>query len=64
MTEIVDAEPSSKALEELDLKTLARIHNGGPDGAKKISTLFYWTKVRKQLQENTDVRRTTNSTSH
>lgn len=27
----------------------ARIHNGGPDGFKKDSTLAYWDKVRKEL---------------
>jgi hypothetical protein len=28
---------------------LARIHNGGPKGHKKDSTLKYWVKVRKVL---------------
>ena len=27
----------------------ARIHNGGPDGFKKDSTLAYWDKVREEL---------------
>lgn len=28
---------------------LARIHNGGPSGHKKSSTLKYWKKVKKEL---------------
>lgn len=30
-------------------EVLARIHNGGPDGMNKSSTLAYWRKVRKHL---------------
>ena len=30
-------------------EVLARIHNGGPDGMNKNSTLAYWRKVRKRL---------------
>ena len=30
-------------------EVLARIHNGGPDGYKKKSTLEYWKKVRSVL---------------
>jgi hypothetical protein len=30
-------------------ETVARIHNGGPSGAKKKSTIKYWQKVRKHL---------------
>lgn len=30
-------------------ETVARIHNGGPSGAKKKSTMKYWQKVRKHL---------------
>ena len=29
---------------------IARIHNGGPNGYKKESTLKYWKKVEKCLQ--------------
>lgn len=29
--------------------TLARIHNGGPKGASKISTLNYWERVEAQI---------------
>jgi len=28
---------------------IARIHNGGPNGYKKKSTVKYWVKVKKQL---------------
>lgn len=31
---------------------IARIHNGGPNGYKKVSTVKYWKKVEKTLQEN------------
>lgn len=37
------------ALESADLRTLARIHNGGPRGAHKPSTLTYWRRVRAAL---------------
>ena len=30
-------------------EVLARIHNGGPNGMSKDSTLAYWRKVRKHL---------------
>lgn len=30
-------------------ETVSRIHNGGPKGHKKSSTLDYWAKVRKNL---------------
>ena len=33
-----------------DFQTLARIHNGGPKGHKKKSTIPYWNKVQKVLQ--------------
>lgn len=38
-----------KALAAEDLETLARVHNGGPAGARKVSTMFYWHEVRKYL---------------
>ena len=31
-------------------EVLSRIHNGGPDGWKKKSTLKYWYKVKKRLK--------------
>lgn len=31
-------------------ETLARIHNGGPEGYKKSATLRYWHRVKKQLE--------------
>lgn len=27
----------------------ARIHNGGPNGWKKVATLKYWAKVKKEI---------------
>jgi hypothetical protein len=32
-----------------DGKTVAKIHNGGPQGHKKNATKGYWQRVRKQL---------------
>ena len=32
-------------------ETLARIHNGGPDGWRKPATLGYWRKVQKAMEE-------------
>lgn len=31
-------------------EVLARMHNGGPDGWKKASTLAYWYKVKKVME--------------
>lgn len=33
-----------------DDETVARIHNGGPKGHKRATTLDYWAKVRKFLR--------------
>ena len=30
-------------------ETLARIHNGGPDGWKKRATVHYWKRVKTEL---------------
>lgn len=38
-----------QALERLDYQTLARVHNGGPMGAKRSATLPYWRKVQAAL---------------
>lgn len=35
-----------------DAEVLARMHNGGPDGWRKPSTLGYWRKVRSALMVN------------
>ncbi|MBL8755319.1 MAG: hypothetical protein JNK15_18610 [Planctomycetes bacterium] len=32
-----------------DAETIARVHNGGPDGADKQATLGYWQRVRRHL---------------
>lgn len=37
------------ALRSGDRETLARVHNGGPQGARKKATLKYWTKVSGKL---------------
>lgn len=39
------------ALAALDYETLARVHNGGPRGSSKQSTLPYWRKVQERLQK-------------
>jgi hypothetical protein len=38
-----------RALKRLNFQVLARIHNGGPKGAKRKTTLAYWRRVRKKL---------------
>lgn len=38
------------ALNERECEIIARIHNGGPRGASKESTLPYWDKIREQLR--------------
>lgn len=40
---------AKQALKENDFEVLARIHNGGPAGAKKQATKKYWEKVKKFL---------------
>ena len=40
-----------RALERSDFQTLARIHNGGPNGAKIKSTRPYWGRVRSKLKK-------------
>ena len=37
------------ALERCDAEILARVHNGGPRGARKPSTLGYWRNVESRL---------------
>ena len=37
---------------EVTFETLARIHNGGPNGYKNPNTVEYWNKVRKVLEKN------------
>ncbi len=39
------------ALERGDLQTLARVHNGGPDGARERKTLRYWRRVREAMRD-------------
>ena len=33
-------------------ETLARIHNGGPNGAGKPATLPYWSKVKAKMERH------------
>ena len=40
------------ALEMRDWEILARIHNGGPRGHRKKSTIKYWKKVREELYKD------------
>jgi len=39
-----------KAVKTLDFQTLARIHNGGPNGHNKQVTLNYWLRVKNYLK--------------
>jgi len=44
------------ALEQCDAEVLARVHNGGPNGAHKDKTLAYWRKVERRLtMTSTDI---------
>lgn len=38
-----------EALDRADFEVLARIHNGGARGARKESTLAFWSKVEREL---------------
>lgn len=40
----------SRYAKSWDAQTLSRIHNGGPKGHRKSSTLGYWTKVKGVLR--------------
>lgn len=42
---------AAAALEQGDWQTLARVHNGGPNGARMKSTEMYWYKVKAVLEE-------------
>lgn len=35
-----------------DYETLARTHNGGPNGPKKKATLRYWSRIKYALRRN------------
>ena len=39
-----------QAIKDKNYETLARIHNGGPNGAKRQSTAQYWHRFRRELQ--------------
>ena len=45
-----------KAVLAKDWKTIARIHNGGPQGDKKKSSLKYWDKVKIEMERANNVR--------
>lgn len=38
-----------KAVKSNNFEVMARIHNGGPNGYKKSSTIPYWKKVQKHI---------------
>lgn len=38
-----------QAVARRDFQTLARVHNGGPAGARKRATLSYWRRVQSHL---------------
>ena len=40
-----------KTKKSITYEVLARIHNGGPDGMFKVTTLPYWHKVKKELKK-------------
>ncbi len=39
------------ALRSENWEVLARVHNGGPKGAKKTATVKYWDKVKKEMSK-------------
>ena len=41
---------AKRAIEKGDMKTLAKIHNGGPRGYKNPATDHYWMKVQRFLK--------------
>lgn len=43
----------SAALAAGDWQTLARVHNGGPAGARKRATAGYWARVRAIMERST-----------
>ena len=40
-----------KTKKPITYEVLARIHNGGPDGMFKATTIPYWNKVKKELKK-------------
>lgn len=40
-----------KAITAKDYETLARVHNGGPNGMSHSDTLTYWKKFKKALTQ-------------
>ena len=46
------------ALESCDAEVLARVHNGGPDGARERCTRAYWGRVKGVLERRAAERRT------
>jgi hypothetical protein len=41
-----------QALATCDAEALARIHNGGPSGAAKTSTIPFWRRVERELRSD------------
>lgn len=50
------------ALVHRDAQVLARVHNGGPNGAHKPATAGYWRKVELQLTSQRTVAQASQST--
>jgi hypothetical protein len=44
-----------KAVAAKDYETLARVHNGGPAGARNPATKVYWKKVQKAIDKPPNV---------
>ncbi|GAQ87190.1 hypothetical protein KFL_003370050 [Klebsormidium nitens] len=45
-----------KALETQDYETLAKVHNGGPNGPSAGKTTYYWSKVLRHLKQQQEVK--------
>ena len=44
-----------KTKKPITYEVLARIHNGGPDGMFKATTIPYWHKVKKELKKELEI---------
>ena len=40
-----------KAVTSGNYEVLARVHNGGPNGANKVATINYWQRVKTELDK-------------
>ena len=46
---------AAAALSAGDCEKLARIHNGGPTGARKTATIAYWSKVKTAMAQKGEI---------